>query len=163
MIVQAISARAEKAVTMTDHLYGRRNVSSRRSVRRGGSHRSDSGLLAVPNCSEGTDPSRIARLVVAADVSGVTVRDVHSDPDHDRTVITLSGPPAALVDAGAALAAVARDLIDLRGHDGVHPFVGALDVLPFVATTPAAIPHAVAAAREAAQRIGREVGLPCLL
>lgn len=91
------------------------------------------------------------------------MRDVHSDPDHDRTVITLSGPPAALVDAGVALAAAARDLIDLRGHDGVHPFVGALDVLPFVALAPSAMPDAVAAAREAADRIGGDVGLPCLL
>lgn len=151
------------AVTTTDHLYGRRNVSSRRSVRRGDSHRSDSGLLAVPNCSEGRDPSRIARLVTAADVSGVTVLDVHSDPDHHRTVITLAGEAGPLVHAGTALAMAARDLIDLRGHDGVHPFVGALDVLPFVALSPAAIPDAVDAARSAARRIGDEVGVPCLL
>ena len=163
MIVQAINARAEKAVTATDHLYGRRNVSSLRSVRRGGSHRSDSGLLAVPNCSEGRDPDRIARLVRAAEVSGVTVLDVHSDADHHRTVITLAGAADALVGSGVALAAAARDLLDLREHDGVHPFVGALDVLPFVALRPSAIPHAVAAARTAAARIGAEVGVPCLL
>ncbi|MBM3634047.1 MAG: glutamate formiminotransferase [Actinobacteria bacterium] len=147
----------------TDHVYGRRNVSSRSSVRRGGSHRSDSGLLAVPNCSEGRDPHRIARLVAAADRSAATVLDVHSDPDHHRTVITLGGPTRALVDAGVALAIEARDLIDLRAHDGVHPFVGALDVLPFVALRPSAVPDAVAAARTAAGRIGAEAEVPCVL
>jgi len=66
------------------------------------------------------------------------------------------------VDAGVALAVRCRDLIDLRHHDGVHPFVGALDVLPFVALQPPAMPRAVAAARTAAARIGAEAGLPCL-
>ena len=132
-------------------------------MRRGDSHRSDSGLLAVPNCSEGRDPDRIARLVGAAEVSGVTVLDVHSDADHNRTVITLGGAADALVRSGVALAGAARDLIDLRGHDGVHPCVGALDVLPFVAIRPSAIPDAVAAARDAAARIGDEVGVPCVL
>lgn len=91
------------------------------------------------------------------------MRDVHSDPDHNRTVITLSGAAGALVDAGVALAGAARELIDLRSHDGVHPCVGALDVLPFVALDPAGIPRAITAAREAAARIGAEVGVPCVL
>lgn len=101
--------------------------------------------------------------MAAADVSGVTVLDVHSDPDHHRTVITLGGPAGALVHAGVALAAAARDLIHLPAHDGVHPFVGALDVLPFVALRPSAVPDAVTAARAAAARIGGELGVPCLL
>ncbi len=132
-------------------------------MRRGGSHRSDSGLLAVPNCSEGRDPGRIARLVAAADVPGATVLDVHSDPDHNRTVITVGGDADALVRSGLALAGAARDLIDLRSHDGVHPFVGALDVLPFVAVRPSAIPAAIGAARAAATGIGETAGVPCLL
>jgi len=161
--VQAISARAESAVMVTDHVYGRRNVSSLTSVRSGGSHRVDGELMAVPNCSEGRDPDRIARLVDATRVTGVRVLDVHSDADHHRTVITLAGTESALVDAGVALAITCRDLIDLRGHDGVHPCVGALDVLPFVAMRPADLPSAVRAAGAAARRIGEEAGVPCVL
>ncbi|MGB1711883.1 MAG: glutamate formiminotransferase [Miltoncostaeaceae bacterium] len=138
-------------------------MSSLRSVRSGGSHRVDDGLIAVPNCSEGRDPDRIADLVASTRVPGVRVLDVHSDADHNRTVITLAGDGAALVDAGVALAVRCRDLIDLRHHDGAHPFVGALDVLPFVALQPLAMSRAVAAACTAAARIGAEADLPCLL
>jgi glutamate formiminotransferase len=137
-------------------------VSSLRSVRSGGSDRVG-GLRAVPNCSEGRDPHLIAQLVASTRVVGVRVDDVHSDPDHDRTVITLSGEPQALVEAGVRLAAACRDLLDVRGQDGVHPFVGALDVLPFVAMDDAAMPVAVECARHAARRIGDELGVPCLL
>lgn len=137
-------------------------MSSLRSVRSGGSDRVG-GLRAVPNCSEGRDPDRIARLVQSTQVTGVRVDDVHSDPDHHRTVITLSGDPDALVQAGVALAAACRDLIDLRGNDGVHPVVGALDVLPFVALRDHMLPVAVRCAQQAARRIGDEVGVPCVL
>jgi len=138
-------------------------VSSLRSVRSGGSHRVDDGLMAVPNCSEGRDPDRIADLVATTQVPGVRLLDVHSDADHNRTVITLAGDGSALVDAGVALAMRCRDLIDLRRHEGVHPFVGALDVLPFVGLRPSAMPAAVAAARASAARIGAEARIPCLL
>lgn len=124
---------------------------------------SDERLLAIPNCSEGTDPDRIDRLVRSCRVPGVHVLDVHSDPDHDRTVITLAGPANALVDAGVALAACAREVIDLREQHGVHPRVGALDVLPFVAMRPSRMPAAVAAARAAGARIAAEVGTPVYL
>ncbi len=119
--------------------------------------------MAVPNCSEGRDPDRIAELVASTQVPGVRLLGVHSDADHNRTVITLAGGESALVDAGVGLAARCRDLIDLREHDGVHPFVGALDVLPFVALRPSVMPAAVTAAGTAAARIGVEVGLPCVL
>lgn len=138
-------------------------MSSLKSVRSSGSHRVESGLIAVPNCSEGRDPDRIRRLVQSTQVGGIRVLDVHSDADHHRTVITLAGDGQQLVEAGVSLAACARDLIDLRGHDGVHPFVGALDVLPFVALRPDRMADAIACAREAARRIGDEVGVPCLL
>lgn len=147
---------------VTDQVYGRRNVSSLTSVRSGESHRVDGGLMAVPNCSEGRDPGRIAWLVDSTRVPGVRVLDVHSDPDHDRTVITLAGSGPALVQAGVSLAVACRDLIDLRAHGGVHPRVGALDVLPFVAMRPADLPDAIRAADDAAWRIGTEVGIPCV-
>jgi glutamate formiminotransferase len=123
----------------------------------------DMGLMAVPNCSEGTDAGRIGWLVRACGVPGVRVLDVHSDPDHDRTVITLAGTAGALVDAGVALATVARDVIDLGEQRGVHPRVGALDVLPFVALDESRMPAAIWAANEAARRIAAEACVPCFL
>lgn len=138
-------------------------MSSLKSVRSSGSHRVESGLIAVPNCSEGRDPDRIRRLVESTQIDGIRVLDVHSDADHHRTVITLAGEGPRLVEAGVSLAACARDLIDLRGHDGVHPFVGSLDVLPFVALRPDRMADAVSCAREAAGRIGGDLHVPCLL
>ena len=123
----------------------------------------DTGLMAVPNCSEGTHPGRIDRLVRTCRVPGVRVLDVHSDADHDRTVITLAGSAAALVDAGVALAQTAREVIDLREQHGVHPRVGALDVLPFVALDEHRMPAAIWAANEAAGRIAAEACIPCFL
>ncbi len=128
-----------------------------------GGEMTSASLLAIPNCSEGTDSHRVDRLVQSCRVPGVRVLDVHSDADHNRTVITLAGSPLALVGAGVALAIVCRDLIDLRVQRGVHPRVGALDVLPFVALRDVDMPVAVDAARLAARRIGDEVGIPCLL
>jgi hypothetical protein len=122
----------------------------------------DTGLMAIPNCSEGTDAAGVDRLVRACRIPGVRVLNVHSDADHDRTVITLSGAAGALVDAGVSLATAARDIIDLPGQHGVHPRVGALDVLPFVALDESRMPAAIAAADQAAARIAGEVGIPCL-
>ncbi|MES1211062.1 MAG: glutamate formiminotransferase, partial [Acidobacteriota bacterium] len=90
-------------------------------------------LQCVPNVSEARRPEVVARLVAAAaSVSGVHLLDVSSDRDHNRTVLTLAGTArdlrASLVEMyGEAI----RD-IDLTRHDGVHPRVGAVDVVPFI-------------------------------
>ena len=81
------------------------------------------------NVSEGRDDSVLARL---ADAASTVLLDQHRDPDHNRTVLTLAGRPDTVVDAARALARTAVELIDLRRHEGVHPRVGALDVVPFV-------------------------------
>ena len=88
----------------------------------------------VPNVSEGRRPEVVDELVAAfagADPAGL-VLDRSSDPDHNRTVITLMGPGPALVEAAVAGARACARLIDLNTHRGVHPRMGALDVLPFV-------------------------------
>jgi glutamate formiminotransferase len=88
----------------------------------------------VPNVSEGRRPEVVDELVAAfagADPE-VLVLDRSSDPDHNRTVITLMGPGPALVEAAVAGARACARLIDLNAHRGVHPRMGALDVLPFV-------------------------------
>ena len=86
----------------------------------------------VPNVSEGRRPEVVDEIVTAFAVPGVLVLDRSSDPDHHRTVITLMGQGPALVEAAVAGARACAGLIDLNHHRGVHPRMGALDVLPFV-------------------------------
>lgn len=118
-------------------------------------------LEAVPNVSEGRDPNAIDRIGEAF-ASGVTLLDVHSDADHHRSVFTLLGDPDALVGALVTGAARALELVDLRTHDGVHPRVGVVDVVPLV---PLAVDMAVAveAAVAAAARLASELDLPVFL
>src|SRR5437773_2608960 len=86
----------------------------------------------VPNVSEGRDRARIDALAsTIRAVPGVTLANVHADPDHHRSVITFLGTPDAVEGAALALAARVVTLVDMRHHRGVHPRVGALDVLPF--------------------------------
>jgi glutamate formiminotransferase len=86
----------------------------------------------VPNVSEGRRAEVVDEIVAAFAVPGVLVLDHSSDPDHHRTVITLMGPGPALVEAAVAGARACARLIDLNHHRGVHPRMGALDVLPFI-------------------------------
>lgn len=119
--------------------------------------------LAVPNVSEGRDASTIRALADACALPRVRVLDVHSDPDHHRSVISLMGEPLALQDALVALAAECVDRIDLRRHRGVHPRTGALDVAPVVAPAEEAVPLASEIALGLAGRIGEEIALPVFL
>lgn len=118
---------------------------------------------SVPNVSEGRDPATIRALADACRVPGVRVLDVHSDPDHHRSVITLAGEPLALQDALVDLAGECVDRIDLRRHRGVHPRIGALDVAPVVALTDDDVPLAREIATGLAGRLGTEVNLPVFL
>jgi glutamate formiminotransferase len=117
----------------------------------------------VPNVSEGRDPETIAALVEACRVPGARVLDVHSDPDHHRSVITLAGDPLALQDGLVALAGECIDRIDLRRHRGAHPRVGALDVVPIVALSDEDVPLASEVATGLAGRLAGELNLPVFL
>lgn len=119
-------------------------------------------LEAVPNFSEGRSESTIAALQTAL-AARARVLDMHADVDHNRSVFTLGGDGAALVEALVGGIACARDRIDLRRHDGVHPRVGAADVVPIVAVWPEQMDEAKAVALELAQRVGRELELPVFL
>src|SRR5918911_1603227 len=115
----------------------------------------------VPNFSEGRKPETVARLVeVIESVADVLVLDTHSDPDHNRSVITFVGAPGAAVEAAVRAAALAVELIDLRAHAGVHPRLGALDVLPFVPVRGVTLADCVRLAHEAGARIARELAVP---
>lgn len=118
-------------------------------------------LLAVPNVSEGRDPARIARLGAA--FGPARLLDVHSDPDHHRSVFTLAGRQGELAGALLAGARAAVAEIDLRAHAGVHPHVGAVDVVPVVHPDGERRGAACAEALTAASLIGEELELPVFL
>jgi glutamate formiminotransferase len=120
----------------------------------------DALVESVPNFSEGRR-LRVVDEIVEAFAGGdpdVLVLDRSSDADHDRSVLTLAGPGRALVDAAVRGAAASARLIDLTQHRGVHPRMGALDVLPFVELDPAS--DCVPLALEAGRRLVEEVGIP---
>jgi glutamate formiminotransferase/glutamate formiminotransferase/formiminotetrahydrofolate cyclodeaminase len=108
----------------------------------------------VANFSEGRRPDVVGALTEAiAQVSGVLFLDQQTDPDHNRSVITFAGPPEAVLEAALRGAAQAFDQIDLRIHQGVHPRLGALDVLPFVPLDGVTLEDCV----RLAERAGREI------
>jgi len=123
-------------------------------------------LECVVNVSEGRDGAVVAAL---ADAGADVVLDVHSDPDHNRSVLTLAGPGPDVEDAVRAVARVALERIDLRHHEGAHPRLGALDVVPFVPLDrsggpvgPGADLTPAAGARDRfASWAGAELALPC--
>jgi glutamate formiminotransferase len=119
-------------------------------------------LEAVPNVSEGCDGAILATLERAF-ARNSSVLDVHTDPDHNRAVFTLVGEPASLADALLAGIAAAIALVDLRTHSGVHPRVGAVDVVPLVPFPHDDMELAKATARTVAGRIGEELGLAVFL
>jgi glutamate formiminotransferase len=118
-------------------------------------------LECVPNVSEGRDHQVIAALALAVrSVPGVRLADIHSDPDHHRSVFTFLGPPAAVEAAALALAEAAVGAIDMRRHQGVHPRIGALDVLPFVPLRGLTMAEAVAVARRAGRALAARLHVP---
>jgi len=125
----------------------------------------------VPNVSEGRRLEVVDEIVAAFAGPEVLVLDRSSDADHNRSVLTLAGPGPALVEAAVAGAVACARLIDLRRHRGVHPRMGALDVLPFVplgratALRGAANPDldCAALALRAGRRIAEDAGVPVYL
>jgi glutamate formiminotransferase len=118
-------------------------------------------LLAVPNVSEGRDPTRLATVETAFG-RGVSVLDRHTDADHDRTVLTIAGCPGPLMEALVAGAEEALETIDMSSYRGVHPAIGALDVCPLVWLDPAGRDAARTEAVAAAGQIGG-LGIPVFL
>jgi glutamate formiminotransferase/glutamate formiminotransferase/formiminotetrahydrofolate cyclodeaminase len=118
-------------------------------------------LEAVPNFSEGRDAATIDALGEALS-EHARVLDLHVDRDHHRCVFTLVAEPAALVEALAAATAVAVERIDLRTQDGVHPRIGAADVVPVVALDAERADEALAVADAVADRVAA-LGVPVFL
>jgi glutamate formiminotransferase/glutamate formiminotransferase/formiminotetrahydrofolate cyclodeaminase len=123
----------------------------------------DDLLLAVPNISQGRDQGSIAAIGGAFEASGARLLDVHVDPDHNRSVFTLAGRPGSLAGALAQGAAEAARRVDMTRHAGVHPCVGAVDVVPVVHLDDARRGAAAAEALVAADEIARALEVPVLL
>lgn len=121
-------------------------------------------IECVPNISEGRDRASIDAIAAAVrGVAGVRLLDVSSDASHNRSVLTFVGDAAAVRRAVAALfeAAIAR--IDLRRHQGEHPRMGAVDVVPFIPIRGASMEDCVALSRDAGAEIAERFGVPVYL
>ncbi|MGH7309548.1 MAG: glutamate formimidoyltransferase [Candidatus Rokuibacteriota bacterium] len=118
-------------------------------------------IECVPNVSEGRDPALLARVAGALRLTpGVTLMNVHADPDHHRSVYSFFGEPDAVQAATLALAEVALAVVDLRRHAGQHPRLGALDVVPFVPLAGTGMDEAVALAHRVGQALAERHRLP---
>jgi glutamate formiminotransferase len=117
-------------------------------------------LLAVPNVSEGRDPATIERVGTAFDAQ---LLDIHTDPDHHRTVFTLAGQPGTLARAVATGARAATAAIDVWHHPGLHPRVGAIDVAPIVYLDERDRGAACAEALVLADMLGDRLSIPVFL
>jgi glutamate formiminotransferase len=118
-------------------------------------------LLSVPNVSEGRDRALLQELAEA--FGPAHLLDLHADPDHGRAVFTLAAEQGSLAPALVSGARAAVERMDLRGHEGLHPHVGALDVLPVVYLDDASRGAACAEALTAAGLGGEELDLPVFL
>jgi glutamate formiminotransferase len=114
----------------------------------------------VPNFSEGTDARRVKAIVAAMRMEGVHLLDWSMDADHNRSVVTVAGEPAAVVEAAVRAAGKAVELIDLTRQQGAHPRIGAADVIPFVPITGIKLEQCVLLARQAGLEIWRRFGVP---
>jgi glutamate formiminotransferase len=118
-------------------------------------------LECVPNVSEGRDREALRVLERAC---GASLLDVHTDPDHHRSVFTLAGPAAGdAYDAVRSLARAVSEQVDVSVHTGVHPRLGALDVVPFVALAGRPMAEAARAATDFAAWAGSELAVPVFL
>ena len=118
---------------------------------------------AVPNFSEGKDGTKISRITGAVDaVPGLRVLGLHSDPDHNRSVLTFAGEEEAVLSGATGLAKACSDELDLASQSGEHPRMGVLDVFPFVPLEGATMEDAVRLAHRAGESLGR-LGFPVFL
>ena len=117
-------------------------------------------IECVPNFSEGVDTERVLAIIRAMQVPGVSLLDWSQDADHNRSVVTIAGPAAAVVEAAVLAAGKAAELIDLTRQTGVHPRIGAADVIPFVPVKDISLEHCALLARQAGEEIWRRYGVP---
>ena len=121
-------------------------------------------LECVPNYSEGRDMQKVEQIADCfRGKEGVKLLDYQTDKDHNRCVVTAIGEPEALRDAVIASFGKAVELIDMTKHEGQHPRMGAVDVVPFIPCRNATLEEADAIAKEVAKAAGEKYGIPCFL
>lgn len=121
-------------------------------------------IECIPNFSDARRPEVVDAIRQAiAEVPGAHVLDLHSDLDHNRSVITFAGSPLAVEEAAFRAIAKAARLIDLEQHRGEHPRIGATDVVPFVPISGVSMQDCVDMARRLGRRVGEELGIPVYL
>jgi glutamate formiminotransferase len=117
-------------------------------------------IECVPNFSEGTDGEKVKQIVAAMQVEGVRLLDWSLDTAHNRSVVTIAGSPSGIVEAAVRAAGKAAELIDLTSQNGVHPRIGAADVIPFIPVSGASLAECAVLARQAGLLIWRRYGVP---
>ncbi|MGH2718605.1 MAG: hypothetical protein ACRDJU_08510 [Actinomycetota bacterium] len=120
-------------------------------------------LISPVNISEGRRQEVIDRVAAEAETRDVHVLDVHTDPDHNRSVLTIAGPAERLLVALLNVTGMAIEHIDISRHKGVHPRLGAVDVVPFVALREQDRPVAIDTARRYAEEVFALLGVPGFL
>jgi glutamate formiminotransferase / 5-formyltetrahydrofolate cyclo-ligase len=120
----------------------------------------DAVVECVPNFSEGRDARRVEAIVAAMRVEGVHLLDWSKDADHNRSVVTIAGAPAAVLESAVRGVGKAAELIDLTTQEGLHPRIGAADVVPFVPVSGIKLEQCVMLARQAGLEIWRRFGVP---
>ena len=115
----------------------------------------------VPNFSEGRDSGIVEAIAASiAAVDGVHLAGMAMDADHNRSVITFMGAPDDVARSALEACRTGRDLIDMRRHRGVHPRIGATDVIPFIPLSNCTMDDCVSLARNCGGEIGRSLGIP---
>jgi len=117
-------------------------------------------IECVPNFSEGADVKKVEAIVSSMHVEGVRLLDWSMDADHNRSVVTIAGEPAAVVEAAVRGVGKAAELIDLTRQQGVHPRIGAADVIPFVPIAGVKLENCALLARQAGLEIWRRFNVP---
>ncbi|MBP9484441.1 MAG: glutamate formimidoyltransferase [Negativicutes bacterium] len=118
----------------------------------------------IPNFSEGRNQETISELVaLAKSVPGVTLLDHSSDTSHNRSVFTLVGDLDAVAEAAFLLAKLASEKIDLTKHQGEHPRMGAVDVIPFVPIKDVTVEECIEISKKVGERISKELSIPVFL
>lgn len=117
-------------------------------------------IECVPNFSEGKDLAKVSQIVAAMQVEEVRLLDWSLDAAHNRSVVTIAGSPAGVVESAVRAAGKAAELIDLTLQRGVHPRIGAADVIPFIPVSGASLAECAVLARQAGLLIWRRYGVP---
>ncbi|MGD8342104.1 MAG: glutamate formimidoyltransferase [Desulfobacterales bacterium] len=121
-------------------------------------------MECVPNFSEGRHAKNIEKIVAPFRAQkGVKLLDYQTDEDHNRMVVTVVGEPPALKTAIIAAMGCAVELIDMNSHQGQHPRMGAIDVVPFIPISNISMEEAIAFSREVAQEAAQQYSLPIFL